>query len=170
MTPVHAHKRHLIGALVAMVAGAATMACTLVGSGDLHVQNDLSGLGADNTRLQAFAPDAGDAWPPNGFVNLWITGDDFGSPPSYGMDGFLYLVRTDDACPMSEAAPEVFDLADVTIVGIVTVRDGSVNQFITMEDTAQARQDRFALIEIGTITAAGVTGHLIHRCGTVTWN
>jgi len=169
MTTYRIRRRHVFASFVGTLAGTAAMACTLVGSGHLPVQNDLSGLGADNTRLQAFARDSGDAWPPSGFLNLWITGDDFGSPPSYGMDGYLYLVRTDDACPESEGAPEVFHLADVTIVGIVTVRDGSVNQFITMQDSAQARQDRFALIEIGEVEAP-FSGHLIHRCGTVTWN
>ena len=155
---------------VALVAvGALVMSCTIVGTGHLTVQNDLSGIGADNTEFRAFRADAGEPWPPAGFVNIGVTGDDFGRAPTFGMDGFLYLVRTNDACPMSEGAPEVFTLAQVTIVGIVTVTDGTVNQFITMEDTAASRQSRFALIEIVEFPNAG-GGHLILRCGTVTWS
>jgi hypothetical protein len=134
----------------------------------LHVSNDLSGAGQDNTFLRAFAPDTGDPWPPSGFVNLFVKGDDFGQAPSYGMNGYLYLVRTDLACPQSEGAPEVFRLSDVTIAGIVTVTAGSVNQFLTMQDNAANRQSRWALIEIPEFPSTG-GGHLIRRCGTVTW-
>lgn len=150
---------------VLMIAAAS---CRIVGQGDLRIANDLSGIGADNTTLRAFAADPGDAWPPPGYVNLFVKGDDFGLPPSYGMTGYLYLVRTNLNCPQSEGAPEQFGLSDVTIVGIITVTNGSVNQFVTMPDTAANRSSRWALIEINEI--AGVPGaHLIHRCGTVTW-
>ena len=81
-----------------------------------------------------------------GFVDLFVKGDDFGQPPTYGMNGYLYLVRTDLACPESEGAPEAFTLADVTLVGIVTVTNGSVNQNVTMLDTAANRQSHWALI------------------------
>lgn len=160
-------RRHL--ALLALVAlGLFAASCTLVGHGDLRVSNDLSGIGADNTTLQAFAPDTGDVWPPANDVNLYVKGSDFGSPPSYGMNGFLYLVRTALDCPQSEGAPEAFNLNDVTITGIVTVTNGSVNQFLTMRDTPANRASRWALIEINEL--AGFPGaHKIHRCGTVTW-
>jgi hypothetical protein len=84
------------------------------------------------------------------------------------MNGFLYLVRTGLDCPQSEGAPETFTLNDVTITGIVTVTNGSANQFLTMQDTPANRESRWALIEINEL--AGYPGtHKIHRCGTVTW-
>ena len=153
-----------------LLLGAALFAtsCTLVGQGNLHVSNDLSGIGADNTMLHAYAPDPGDVWPPAGYVNLQVTGSDFGTPPSYGMNGFLYLVSTSLDCPQSEGAPETFSLNDVTITGIVTVTNGSVNQFLTMQDTPTNRQSHWAIIEINEL--AGFPGtHKIHRCGAVTW-
>ena len=153
--------------VVVLAAAVLAASCQLVGSGDLHVQNDLSGLGEDNTTFEAFVADPGDAWPPPGELAIWVKGDDFGSPPDYGMDGFLYVVRTELECPMSEGAPEVFELTDVDIVGVASVRDGSVNQFFTMPDSSANRDPRWALIEIGTVVP---DGHLIHRCGTVTWN
>jgi Photosynthesis system II assembly factor YCF48 len=149
-------------------AGLAAASCTLVGQGNLHVANDLSGIGADNTIFRAFAPDPGDAWPPSGFVNVFVRGDDFGQPPSYGMNGYLYLAHTSLACPQSEGAPEAFTLSDVTLAGIMTVTNGSVNQFVMVQDTAANRQSNWALIEINEL--AGYPGlHLIHRCGQVTW-
>jgi hypothetical protein len=155
--------------LLLVAAGLAAASCTLVGQGHLYVANDLSGAGVDNTTLRAFAPDTGDAWPPAGFLNLFVRGDDFGHPPAYGMNGYLYLARTNLACPESEGAPEAFTLNDVTLVGLVTVTNGSVNQFVTMQDNAANRQARWALIEINEL--AGYPGeHLIHRCGTVTWS
>jgi len=155
--------------LVLIGAGLTAASCTLVGQGDLHVANDLSGLATDNTTLHAFAPDPGDAWPPAGYVNLWIKGDDLGSPPSYGMNGYLYLVRTDLACPQAEGAPEAFRLSDVSVAGVVTVTNGSVNQFLTMQDTPANRQAHWALIDIGELT--GYPGqHFIRRCGEVTWS
>jgi hypothetical protein len=49
------------------------------------------------------------------------------------------------------------------------VTNGSVNQFLIMQDNAANRQSRWALIEINEL--AGYPGeHLIHRCGTVTWS
>ncbi len=51
-------------------------------------------------------------------------------------NGRKYLVRTDLDCPQSEGAPEAFSLNDVTIVGLVTVTNGSVNQFLLMQDNA----------------------------------
>jgi hypothetical protein len=156
-------------ALVLLIgAGLAAASCTLVGQGTLHVANDLSGIGADNTTFRAFAPDPGDAWPPAGFVNLFVKGDDFGQPPSYGMSGYLYLAHTGLDCPQSEGAPETFTLADVTLAGIVTVTNGSVNQNLTMQDTGANRQGHWALIEMNELD--GYPGqHLIHRCGAVTW-
>ncbi|MEX2226323.1 MAG: hypothetical protein WEB52_07740 [Dehalococcoidia bacterium] len=151
------------------VLALAEAACELVGQGDLPVQNDLSGIGADNTVFYAWEHESGDVWPPTGMLSLAVRGDDFGSPPSYGMDGFLYVVRTDAACPMREGGPEVFELADVTIVGVVTVTGGTVNQVLSTPDTAGVRQDRWALIEIGEFSATE-PGHAIHRCGTVTWS
>jgi hypothetical protein len=77
-------------------------------------------------------------------------------------------VRTDRACPQSEGAPETFELNEVTIVGIVTVKSGSVDQFVTMQDTPANRSARWALIEVNELL--GYAGeHYIHRCGTVTW-
>ena len=156
-------------AVAALIIGTLFAAsCTLVGQGNLHVSNDLSGIGADNTTLRAFAPDPGDAFPPNGYVSLFVKGDDFGRPPSYGMNGYLYLVRTDLACPQSEGAPEAFTLSDVTIVGIITVTNGSVNQFEIMQDTPANRQSHWALIEINELDGYPAL-HLVHRCGSVTW-
>lgn len=143
--------------------------CELVGEGDLHVSNDLSGIGRDNTILRAYAADAGEPVPPAGYLSLFIRGDDFGRPPSYGMNGYLYLVSTDDACPESEGAPESFELADVDIRGIVTVTNGSVNQFVFVPDNASTRDDRWALIE-PTELDGYPDEHLAHRCGTVTWD
>ncbi|HYM14804.1 MAG TPA: hypothetical protein VEZ14_04545 [Dehalococcoidia bacterium] len=164
------HVRSLrIAALAAVGIGLLAASCTLVGQGNLHVANDLSGLAADNTMLRAFAPGPGDAWPPAGFVNLWVKGDDLGSPPSYGMNGYVYLVRTGLPCPMSEGRPETFRLSDVTITGIVTVTNGSVNQFLTMQDTPANRAAHWALIDIGELS--GYPGeHFIRRCGDVTWS
>lgn len=157
-------------ALLALLgAGLLGVSCTVVGQGALHVSNDLSGIGADNTTLHAYAPDPGDAFPPAGYVSLWVKGDDLGSPPSYGMNGYVYLVRTDLDCPMSEGRPETFTLGDVTIVGVVTVTNGSVNQFLTMQDTPANRQSHWALMDIGEV--AGYPGeHLLRRCGEVTWS
>jgi len=144
-------------------------ACTLVGQGALNVANDQSGIGADNTTFHAFAADSGDPFPPAGYLNLFVRGDDFGSPPSYGMNGYLYLVRTNLPCPQSEGAPEAFTLADVTIIGVVTVTNGSVNQSSIMLDSPAARQFRFASMEIPEL--AGYPGlHLLERCGTITWS
>ena len=163
-TSLRSHLALLVMAGVALVAAS----CTLVGQGDLHIGNDLSGIGADNTTFHAYAPDSGEVWPPAGFVNMFVKGDDFGRPPSYGMNGYLYLVHTGLDCPQSEGAPEAFTLPDVTIAGVITVTNGSVNQFVTMQDTGANRQARWALIEINEID--GYPGqHLIHRCGTVTW-
>lgn len=153
-----------------VIAGVALVAasCTLVGQGDLHVSNDLSGIGVDNTTFHAYAPGAGEVWPPPGSVNMFVKGDDFGRPPAYGMNGYLYLVHTGLDCPQSEGAPEAFTLADVTIAGVITVTNGSVNQFVTMQDTGANRQARWALIEINEIDGYPAQ-HLIHRCGTVAW-
>lgn len=160
--------RSRLAILALALTSALAASCTLVGQGDLHVSNDLSGIGADNTTLRAYAPDPGDAFPPAGYLTLYVKGDDFGLPPSYGMNGYLYLVRTDLECPQSEGAPEGFNLSDVTIVGIVTVTNGSVNQFLTMQDSPANRQSRWALIEINEL-AGYEPLHLAHRCGTVDW-
>lgn len=160
-------KRTLLLGGLALVAALA-IGCRQVGVGDLHVANDQSGIGQDNTVLRAYESDPGEPWPPVDSVNLWVKGDDFGHPPAFGMDGYLYLVRTSLACPMSEGAPEAFALADVTIVGIVTVRDGGVDQFLTMADSPAARSPRWALIEVPEFPGTG-GAHLVHRCGTVTW-
>jgi hypothetical protein len=146
----------------------AAAACEIVGQGDLHVQNDLSGIGADNTVFYAFEHESGDVWPPAGQLALAVRGDDFGRPPDFGMDGYLYLVRTHLECPMSEAAPEMFELDDVTIVGVVTVTDGTVNQVLTATNESSTRSARWALIEINEFEGYE-PGHLIHRCGSVTW-
>src|SRR5947208_15356562 len=109
-TPPRRQETHMIGShhagtrtrlgVIAIFAGALLAAsCTLVGQGNLHVSNDLSGIGADNTTLHAYAPDPGDVWPPAGYVNLQVRGDDFGTPPAYGLNSFLYLVRTSLDCP-----------------------------------------------------------------------
>jgi hypothetical protein len=144
-------------------------ACELVGQGDLHVQNDLSGIGADNTVFYAWEHETGDTWPPAGFLSIAVRGDDFGTPPDYGLDGYLYLVHSDAACPMSEAAIEAFALADVTVVGVVTVTGGTVNQVLSTPDSAGAREDTWALIDIGEFSATEPV-HKVHRCGTVTWS
>lgn len=158
-----------IAALLFVAAGVLALGCRQVGQGHLNVANDLSGIGRNNTTFQAFAPDSGDVWPPTGYLNIFVRGDDFGSPPSYGMTGYLYLVRTTLDCPQSEGAPEVFRLSDVTIAGVITVTAGSVNQFLTMQDTAANRNSTWALIDIGETPDTG-GGHLVRRCGTVTWS
>ena len=108
------------------------------------------------------------AYPIVWFANIFVRGDDFGKPPSYGMNGYLYLAHTDLACPQSEGAPEAFMLSDVKLAGIITVTSGSVNQLVTVQDTAANRQSHWALIEINEL--AGYPGkHLIHRCGEITW-
>jgi hypothetical protein len=166
------HRRSPLLARLALLlligTGLAAASCALVGQGDLHIGNDLSGIGADNTILRAFTADPGDPWPPNGFINVYVRGDDFGRPPSYGMNGYLYLAHTDLACPQSEGAPEAFTLSDVALAGIITVTNGSVNQFVTVQDTAANRESHWALIEINELE--GFPGlHLIHRCGEITW-
>jgi hypothetical protein len=167
-TPRHRVRSRLL-ALLLIAAGLAAFSCQLVGQGNLHVANDLSGIGADNTTFRAYIADPGDPFPPAGQVAMFVKGDDFGRPPSYGMNGYLYLVSTDLSCPESEGAPEAFTLSQVTIVGVVTVTNGSVNQFLTMADTAANRKSRWALIEINEL--AGYPGlHLNHRCGDVSWS
>ena len=146
----------------------AAVACRQVGVGTLHVANDLSGLGRDNTTFHAYAHEAGDTWPPAGQLSIYVQGDDIGKPPAFGENGFLYLVRTTAACPMSEAAPEVFKLSDVTITEVVTVTNGTVNQIGMLPDTAANRAPTWALVEIGEEPDTG-GGHLVRRCGTVTW-
>ncbi|MHB8378123.1 MAG: hypothetical protein ACYDEB_14385 [Dehalococcoidia bacterium] len=162
------HSSLRTGLLVLAVVGLALVGCRQVATGSLHVANDLSGIGRDNTFLRAYAPDPGDVWPPTGQVNILVKGDDFGSPPSYGMNGYLYLVRTSALCPQSEGAPEVFTLSAVTITGIITVTAGSVNQFVTMADTPANRAATWALIDVGEFPSTG-GGHLIRRCGPVIW-
>ena len=156
-------------ALVLMVAaGMAAFSCTLIGQGQLHVSNDLSGLGANNTILRAYAHNTGDFWPGPGEIGVLVQGDDFGSAPVYGMNGTLLLVSTNAPCPMSEGAPETFTMQDVLVIGDVPVIDGRVNQAFRVVDDVQARLPRWALIEVDEL--AGYPGeHLIHRCGTVTW-
>jgi hypothetical protein len=156
---------------VIAIAGLALFAagCRLVGQGDLHIANDESGIGADNTIFRAFVSDPGDAFPPAGYLNIFVRGDDFGRAPNYGMNGYLYLVSTDEQCPQSEGAPETFTLNEVEIVGIATVTDGTVNQFFLTQDTAAARAPRWALIELFDLD--GYPGeHLIERCGAITWS
>ncbi len=155
--------------LVLGVGAVFAASCTLVGSGKLNVANDQSGIGADNTTFSAYAADPGDAFPPAGQLAVFVRGDDFGRPPSYGMNGYLYLVATSRTCPQSEGAPEAFVLGDVAIHGIVTVTDGSVNQFLLVPDALTSKAPRYALIEINEL--AGYPGqHLIHRCGQIDWN
>ncbi len=161
-------RRWKLGVIALAALSLAAAGCHQVASGHLNVANDLSGLGQDNTIFRAYVADPGDVWPPAGFVNIYVRGDDFGSPPSYGMNGFLYLVRTSLACPESEGAPETFELSDVTIVGVITVVNGSVSQFVTMQDTPVNREPTWALIDIPELSGFP-SEHLIFRCGTVTW-
>lgn len=164
-------RSHFVPLLVIAFIGVALVAsgCRRVGHGQVSVANDLSGIGRDNTFIDAFASDPGDAWPPPGYLNLFVKGDDFGAPPTYGMSGYLYLVRSANACPQSEGVPETFALTDVTIAGIITITAGSANQFVTMQDTPANRQATWALIEIPEApTVPG--GHMIRRCGAVTWS
>jgi hypothetical protein len=159
----------LVAFLTLVGVAALAASCRLAGQGHLNVANDLSGIGRDNTEFRAYVADPGEPWPPPGVLNIYVRGDDFGRPPSYGMDGYLYLVSTGLPCPQSEGAPEAFTLPQVTIHGIVTVTNGSVNQFITVPDTAANRADRWALIDIPEL-AAYPGQHLIYRCGTVAWD
>ena len=163
---IHIPRAALI--VLALAGLTAAMACKVVGQGDLHVANDLSGIGRDNTVFRAFVADAGEPWPPAGQVNLFVHGDDIGKPPSFGFNGYLYLVRTSSACPQSEGAPEVFRLSDVTITGMITVTNGTANQFVTMPDTPANRAATWALIALDE-TPNTNGGHLISRCGTVNW-
>ncbi len=170
LTSIRTIRRRALLATAALAALALFAAsCELVGEGDLHISNDLSGLGADNTILRAYEADTGEPVPPAGYLSLFVRGDDFGTPPSYGMDGYLFLVATDDACPESEGAPESFELADVDIHGIVTVIDGSVNQFVFVPDNSATKKDQWALI--APVELDGFPDeHLAYRCGTVTWS
>jgi hypothetical protein len=160
-------RRFGIAALLALLA-VFTAACELVGQGDLHVQNDQSGLG-DGAILRAFEHEAGDVVPPDGMLAVAVLGGDFGRPPDFGMNGFLLLVVTDDPCPMSEGAPEVYDPADVSVVGVINVNDGSVQQMVLVADTPENRGPYWALIELTPFPDAN-GGHFIHRCGEVTWS
>jgi hypothetical protein len=161
--------RSRAGVIAIIALAFAVVACRQVGVGALHVANDLSGIGRDNTTFHAYAHDAGDTWPPAGQLSIYVQGDDIGNAPAYGENGFLFLVRTSAACPMSEGAPEVFKIADVTITEVVTVRNGSVAQVGLVPDTPANRASTWALIEIGEEpNTAG--GHLVRRCGTVTWS
>jgi hypothetical protein len=154
--------------LVLASASVFGMSCQLVGQGHLNISNDLSGIGADNTEFRAFVAETGDPFPPSGYMALAVRGDDFGRPPSYGMNGYLYLVGTSAPCPMSEGAPEAFTLAQVSIAGIATVTNGTVNQFFLLPDSSVNRHQRWALMEINELV--GFPGkHLLERCGTVTW-
>jgi hypothetical protein len=154
-----------LAALAFLAAG-----CELVGEGDLNIANDESGLGADNTIFRAFVSDEDDAFPPEGYLNIFVRGDDFGRAPDYGLNGYLYLVRTEEECPESEGAPEAFTLDEVDIVGIATVTDGTVNQFFLVEDASGVRDPRWALIEILEIGPDFPGEHLIERCGDITWS
>jgi hypothetical protein len=149
---------------IALLAGA----CTLIGQGTLHVQNDLSGLGADNTVLRVYAHNPGDSWPAAGELGVLVQGDDFGAPPTFGLNGALLLVSTLAECPMSEGAPETFSFAEVTIIGNVPVIDGKVNQAFRIADTPASRAPRWALIDPNDLDGFP-NEHLIHRCGTVTF-
>jgi hypothetical protein len=140
--------------------------CRLIGTGQLHVQNDLSGLGRNNTVIGAFIPDIGEPFPGRDEIAIYVRGDDFGRPPAFGLNGYLYLVRTELPCPESEAAPEVFRLNQVVVVGIITVRDGSVDQVVSMQNQQGSRDPTWALMDVGQLPEGG---HYIHRCGTVTW-
>src|SRR5262245_37351444 len=85
--------------MLAMIAGGVLAAsCQLVGQGHLNISNDESGIGADNTEFSAYIADAGDPFPPPGYLSIFVRGDDFGRPPSYGMNGYLYLVGTSAPC------------------------------------------------------------------------
>ena len=160
--------RPRLALLLIIAAGMAAFSCTLIGQGQLHVSNDESGIGANNTILRAYAHNPGDTWPAEGEIGVLVQGDDFGTPPSYGLNGTLLLVNTAAQCPMSEGAPETFTMAEVAVVGDVPVIDGSVNQAFRLADTVSARAPRWALIE--PVEMADFPGeHRIHRCGTVTW-
>ncbi len=159
----------LVG-LLAVLAALAAVACRQVGYGDLHGANDLSGIPRDNTWLRAFTPETGDSWPPTGYLNLWVKGDDIGfASNAYRMNGFLFLVHTTSDCPQVEGGLEAFLLSQVHIAGVVTVANGSANQFVTIQDTPANRQPTWALIDIGPTPSTG-GGHRIWRCGTVTWS
>jgi hypothetical protein len=149
-------------------AAFAAVACHQVATGQLHRANDLSGLGRDNTVLRAVAPNAGDPWPAAGEVGILVQGDDFGSPPSFGLNAYFYLVRTSAPCPQSEGTPETFKLSQVTIAGILTSTNGSVNQVVTMPDTPANRAPTWAIIAIPEMPGTG-GAHFISRCGSVTW-
>lgn len=153
---------------LALASAMAAFSCTLIGQGQLHVANDESGIGANNTILRAYAHNPGDTWPAEGEIGVLVQGDDFGTPPDYGMNGTLVLVNTTADCPMSEGAPETFTMAEVAVVGNVPVVNGRVNQAFRLADTPAARAPRWALIE--TDEMADFPGeHRIHRCGTVSW-
>lgn len=160
--------RSRVALLLTVAAGMAAFLCTLIGQGQLHISNDESGIGANNTILRAYAHNTGDFWPGPGEIGVLVQGDDFGTPPSYGLNGTLLLVSTNAECPMSEGAPETFAMSDVTSIGSVPVVNGTVNQAFRVTDNASARAPRWALIEPDEL--AGFPGeHKIHRCGTVTW-
>jgi hypothetical protein len=77
-------------------------------------------------------------------------------------------VRTSAPCPQSEGTPETFKLSQVTIAGILTSTNGSVNQVVTMPDTPANRAPTWAIIAIPEMPGTG-GAHFISRCGSVTW-
>jgi hypothetical protein len=147
--------------------------CRLVGNGRLLVFNDEGGAGADTVVL-AFAPEAGDAWPPAGEASLLITGRGFGAPPAFDMDGELYLVNSAFAmCPSEGVGPYVFNFAQqaVNVLGRVTIDDGADHQWLTIPFTDPQPMRHYlswALVDVAPVP--GSSGdHLIRRCGTMTW-
>jgi hypothetical protein len=148
--------------------------CRMVGNGKLLVVNDQSGLGANDTVVRAFAPQAGDAWPPAGEAALLVTGTDFGAPPAFGMDGELYLVNSAFAmCPSAGAGPHVFNFAKqaVNVVGRVAITDGVAYQWLTIPFTDPQPMRHYlswALVDIDPLPGSG-GDHMIRRCGTMEW-
>jgi hypothetical protein len=172
MTIARRRKAGLTGALT--LALLIFSACRLVGSGQLHVVNDESGLGANDTVVLAFAPEAGDAWPPAGQAALLVTGTDFGVPPAFGMDGELYLVNSAFAmCPTGGVGPHVFNFAGqaVNILGTLTITDGVAHQWFTIPFTDPQPMRHYlswALVDVDPVP--GSSGdHMIRRCGAMNW-
>jgi hypothetical protein len=148
--------------------------CRLVGTGQLLVVNDQSGLGANDTVVQAFAPNPGDAWPSAGQAALLVTGTDFGEPPAFGMNGELYLVNSTFArCPTAGVGPYVFNFAQqaVNVVGTVAITDGVAHQWLSIPSTDPQPMRHYlswALVDIDPVPGSA-GDHVIRRCGTMNW-
>jgi len=84
----------IVALIGVMFAVAVFAGCRIVGQGQLVVVNDDSAAAGNDTVVRAYAPTAGDTWPPAGEASLVVNGTHFGEAPAYAMNGSLYLVNS----------------------------------------------------------------------------